>query len=273
MHFGPINYDGGERRLNVAITRARRLMHVVSAFTHEDMVPNWPKHGPAMLRRFLEQAATERASHDLGRAVGAPLNDAERDVWQALDKRSIPVTPQWGVSGYRIDFALGDPERPGRMVLAVELDGNRHHQLGSARDRDRLRQAHLERMGWTFHRVWASAWFADPNGEADRIEQHWRQAIATPASTIRVASNSALEPGPEPRRRGALPVQAGLRIDQYTDDELEHVVRWVLSDGLPLDRGTRVRHMWEALGFKRAGSRIVTRCNAALNRVHADGEV
>lgn len=97
-----------------------------------------------------------------------------------LTRRGIPATPQWGVAGYRIDFALADPDRQGRMVLALEVDGDSYHRLASARDRDRLRQSHLENMGWDFHRVWVSAWFTDPDGQADRIERHWKEVLAAP---------------------------------------------------------------------------------------------
>jgi len=148
MQFGPINHEGGERRLNVAVTRARRRMHVVISFNHEDMAPNWATKGPAALRRYLESAATGTHPREVGRATGLELNALERDVLDALEKRDIPVTPQWGESDYRIDFALADPDLPGRMVLALEMDGDSYHRLTSVRDRDRLRQTHLEGMGW-----------------------------------------------------------------------------------------------------------------------------
>jgi very-short-patch-repair endonuclease len=267
MHFGPITHDGGERRLNVAVTRARRRLHVVSAFTHEDMPAAWPKAGPAALRRFLEVAATGARPAAIGRAVDVSLNPFERDVLDALVKRGIPTVPQWGVSGYRIDFALGDPEREGRMVLAVEADGDRYHRLPSVRDRDRLRQGHLERMGWEFHRVWASAWFADPDGEADRIEEHWRRTLARPAQpAARRAAEPAAPPPSAGRRRPRPSVPPGQRIDQYTDADLDRMACWVLSDGLALDRDTRCEQLRSALGFTRAGSRIVARCYAALDR-------
>lgn len=267
MKFGPINHEGGERRLNVAVTRARRRMHVVSSFTHEDMTPNWPTKGPAALRRFLEVAATGARPREVGRAGDVPPNPLEQDVLDALEKRGIPVTPQWGVSGYRIDFALADPHRDGRMVLALEVDGDSYHRLTSVRDRDRLRQGHLERMGWQFHRVWASAWFADPGGEADRIEQRWRQAIAAPQDDRPAPAPAVPEPAPARHRRPRPPVPPGQRIDQYTDHDLDRIARWLLSDDLPLDHETRLRQMREALGFARSGSRIDARCGTALNRV------
>ena len=249
---------------------------MVSAFTYEDMPADYPRTGPRLLRSFLEHARTGAPPSLLGRAVDVPLNNAERAVLAAMQRRGIPVVPQWGVSEHRIDFAVADPDRPGRLVLAVEFDGDRHHCLGSARDRDRLRQDHLERMGWTFHRVWASAWFADPEGEADRIEQRWRQALAEPDPP----TSAAPEPSPltpphsNGRCRGRLPVEVGHPITHYTDAELDRFVRWHLSVGLPLDRETRIREMAESLGFQRMGHRIRERLIGSLVRVRAsDGGV
>ena len=267
MKFGPLNLEGGERRLNVAITRARKRMVVVSSFTHEDMTPDWPTKGPEMLRRFLESTATGARPAEVGRAQLVEMNALERQVQDELRSRGIPVVPQWGVSGYRIDFALVDPERPGRMVLALEIDGDRYHRLRSARDRDRLRQTHLERIGWSFHRVWASEWFSGAAAQADRIEQRWRQVLRS--SDALPSDDDRREPEPDqavPSRGPRPPVPPGLRIDQYSDELLDRIAWWLVSDRLPLDGETRLQQMKQTLGFARNGSRIVQRCTAALDR-------
>ncbi|MDQ0935189.1 AAA domain-containing protein [Streptomyces turgidiscabies] len=181
MTFGPLNNDGGERRLNVAITRARQSMTVVSSFTHHDFDPGKLKttrnRGPEMLRAFLEYCSHGGDLHRTGTAhTDSALNGFELQVLAALEAAHVPVTPQWGVSGYRIDFALGHPDRPGQMILAVETDGDRYHRAPSARDRDRLRQEHLERLGWRFHRIWAADWFTHPHTELDRLLTSWHDA-------------------------------------------------------------------------------------------------
>lgn len=267
MRFGPLNNQGGERRLNVAITRARRKLHVVSAFTHEDMSPDWPAEGPEMLRRFLTYASQGGSLRGLGRQVPVALNHLEQEVFDRLVSLELPVVPQWGVSDYRIDFALGDPARPGRMVLAVELDGDTYHRLASVRDRDRLRQEHLERLGWRFHRIWASEWMSRPDEEAARVKARWEAVLQEPtdeeieeaSSSESQASTSSLPArGPRPmisRRQDIL---------AYADDELYQVARWLLGDGLPLDRQTRLAQMRDELGF-RSGSRINHRCGQALD--------
>jgi very-short-patch-repair endonuclease len=267
-YFGPINQEGGERRLNVAVSRARTFLHVVSAFAPDEIQPESRRSGPEMLRRFLHVAAAGAAPRSVGRAEDVELNPVELDLLAELHRRGIPVVPQWGVGGYRIDFALADPDRPGRLVLALELDGDRYHRLESVRDRDRLRQEHLERMGWTFHRVWASAWFTDRTTEADRIERCWREALALPRSTPEPPPQSA-EPARRAVHRAARPpVEPGRGpIDRYSDSELDAVAKWIKSDELPLDRETRLAQMRSELGFQRRGRRIDERCGAALDRV------
>lgn len=267
LNFGPINREGGERRLNVAVTRARTRMHVVSAITHEDLPPTSPTKGPEVLRRFLAMAAAGGRPRDVGRAIEIMLNPLEERVLAELTRRGIPATPQWGVAGYRIDFALADPERQGRMVLALEVDGDSYHRLASARDRDRLRQSHLEKMGWEFHRVWASAWFTDPDGQADGIERHWKDVLAAPRLDPEPPAAEDL-PAPAVRREPRPPVEPRRgNIALYADDELDKMARWLASDGLPLDRETRLVQMRHELGFTRRGNRIDERCGAALDRV------
>ncbi|MEV7505119.1 AAA domain-containing protein [Streptomyces sp. NPDC093018] len=272
MNFGPLNNDGGERRLNVAITRARQSMIVVSSFTHHDFDPSKllaTRHrGPEMLRGFLEYA-----SHggDLQRAGGARtdwnLNGFEQQILVALELAHVPVTPQWGVSGYRIDFALGHRDRPGQMMLAVETDGDRYHRAPSARDRDRLRQEHLERLGWRFHRIWASSWFADPHAEIERLLDAWRDAMERADRTP--APDAVHRPPAQPAvtGRGARPVlPQGGRTGAYSDSDLLALAKWLLSDGFQLDRDTRVGQALTELGFKRRGRVIVERLTRAFEQ-------
>lgn len=201
MQFGPISQEGGERRLNVAVTRARRRMCVVSSFTHHDMPPDWPTIGPTLLRRFLEFAFNGGRLDEVGKALVTEPNGFERSVAEGLEAHQIRYEREWGVSGYRIDFALIHPDQPGRMVLAVEADGDSYHRSPSARDRDRLRQEHLERLGWRFHRVWASEWFSDPHAQTARIVQRWREA---PADADRgVSTELSAEPLAQPPPRPA----------------------------------------------------------------------
>lgn len=129
--FGALNRQGGGRRLNVAVTRARVRMTVVSSFPSSALAPEESAKGTELLRRFLEMAERGADPAEVGRGTGTELNGFEQDIARRLMDHGIDVYPQWGVSSYRIDFALAHPDEPGRMVLAVEADGNRY-QIGRA---------------------------------------------------------------------------------------------------------------------------------------------
>jgi very-short-patch-repair endonuclease len=177
-YWGPLQREGGERRLNVAVTRARTRMTLVTSFRTEETDPASMKHEGGKLlceyMRYIDSGAREMAAP---RRAGPELNPFERDVKRRLGQAGIPVIPQYGVAAMRIDFAVSHPRLPGRMVLAIETDGASYHSAGSARDRDRLRQETLERLGWKFHRIWSTDWFNDPDGEIARVRRAYDTAV------------------------------------------------------------------------------------------------
>ena len=270
--FGPMNMEGGERRLNVAVTRARRRMTVVSSFTSADLDPNKLRaEGARMLRDYLAYA--ESGGGDLGavRAGKIPLNQFERDIQKGLQEAGIPLVAQYGSAGYWIDFAAAHPEKRGRMVLAIEADGARYHSSRTARDRDRLRQEHLERIGWRFHRIWSTDWFLHREREIERTVRAWEEAVAAesepepppappPPRSDTVAENSR----PAPQRKGSRPVSQGMSIGEYEPEELVALIRWIESDGrLRTDRDLLDIAVKE-LGFSRKGSRITAALEEAI---------
>ncbi|SFT98130.1 AAA domain-containing protein [Actinopolyspora lacussalsi subsp. righensis] len=279
--FGPLNNEGGPRRLNVAVSRAKTRMTVVSSFGPHDLAPREERTGTELLRRYLEFAQNQTRIDQVGRQQPVELNGLERDIHDALRERGIEVYPQWGYSQYRIDFALAHRDEPGRMILAVEADGDSYHNSYSVRDRDRLRQAHLENLGWRFHRVWASAWFADREGETERIVKAWEQAMIdaerepapavpdkpeSPGNTGDTGDTGDTGPPEVTITRGPRPaITPGLRIADYDEKELVELCGWLLTDRLPLDRQERIEQAMRELGFKRKGSRIVERLTRAVD--------
>ena len=157
--FGPLLQEGGERRLNVAVTRAKRRLSLVTSFSFDDMDPErLNSEGMKLLRQYLQYV--DSAGENFGdRMIEKPaLNPFEVDVRDTLAREGLKLIPQFGASGYWIDFAVMHPISPGRCVLALECDGATYHSSQSARDRDRLRQEQLERLGWHFHRIWSTEW-------------------------------------------------------------------------------------------------------------------
>ena len=191
MNFGPLNRIGGERRLNVAASRARCEMHVFSSLRPDHLDPSrTTAEGVAGLKAFLEYA--QHGKKSLAAQVTA-RSDAEcesifeEQVCAALRKRGHKVDLQVGCSGYRIDMAVVDPERPGRYLLGVECDGATYHRAQTARDRDKLRQVILQKLGWRIHRTWSTDWWVNPKRELERIEM----AIA---AALQASSAEAVNP-------------------------------------------------------------------------------
>jgi very-short-patch-repair endonuclease len=184
---------------------------------------------------------------------------------------------QYGCSGYWIDYAAQHPTRPGQMVLAIECDGASYHSSATARDRDRLRQEHLERLGWTFHRIWSQDWFYHREAETDRALAAYRAAVtAADQSESRPApsgtpqrQDAAPDPAPDlidpARRAGPCPVPTRRgSIGEYSLADLTAVVRWIESDTLLRTEDELLAEAVRALGFGRRGSKITAAITAAI---------
>jgi very-short-patch-repair endonuclease len=276
-NFGPLNDDGGERRLNVAVTRAKNRMTLVSSFSSLDMDPDRSsKEGIKLLRLYLQYA--ESGGEDLGpQATFIPeLNPFEVDVRDTLEQAGVPLCAQYGASGFRIDFAAKHPTQPGRMVLAIECDGASYHSSQTARDRDRLRQDQLQRLGWTFHRIWSTDWFRNKDKETEKTLAAYHAAVSKTDAEVTQDGPPAQERDPQeaPRRRDARPtaperpprppVQRFRNIDEYTQADLQAIVRWIESDTLLRTQDQLLIEVIHDLGFARRGRRIVDAINAAI---------
>ncbi len=279
LRFGPINAEGGERRLNVAASRAKEQMTVVAAFTEADLDPDrLTSRGAMFLRDFIAFARTGGTYLGANAPAHPPLNGFELDVKARLEARGLVLYPQYGASGYRIDFAAADPEEPTNLVLAIEADGASYHSSPAARDRDRLRQEVLESKGWRFCRIWSTDWFADPEGGADRVADAFATALAESraegarraATTVSPPAEAAPTPpapiGRSMRSWPSSPVRPRLgSVTDYTEDELTDVVRWICSDGLLRTDDELMSEAMEFCGFSRRGSRIVAVLSDAIS--------
>lgn len=166
LNFGPLNKKGGERRLNVAVTRAKSKITLVSSILAGDIdITRTQSEGVRLLRDYLEYAASGGE-----RLQGNSYTDSlhfdspfEEDVYHTIRQHSLLqeyiIRTQVGCSGYRIDLAIAHNSRPGEFLLGIECDGASYHSSSTARDRDRLRQQVLERLGWRIHRIWSTEWF------------------------------------------------------------------------------------------------------------------
>ena len=170
MRFGPLGTDGGERRLNVLISRAKQRCEVFASMSDEDIDPDFAstRKGVLAFKLFLHFARTGRMT--MAESTGRDHDSVfEEQVAKALQARGYQVHRQVGLAGFFIDLAVSDADRPGRYLLGIECDGASYHDARSARDRDRLRQSVLESHGWTIHRVWSTDWFQRPKEQIDLV--------------------------------------------------------------------------------------------------------
>jgi very-short-patch-repair endonuclease len=164
MNFGPLNRSGGERRLNVAMTRARAEMIVFSTLLSEKIdLSRSQARAIADLKHFLEYA--KRGPSILGSFDRGSQGDFESPfevaVARELREKGWLVHPQVGVSAYRIDLGVIHPEKPGVYLAGIECDGAMYHSSAYARERDKIRQSVLENLGWQLHRVWSTDWWTN----------------------------------------------------------------------------------------------------------------
>lgn len=172
LNFGPVNREGGERRLNVAFTRAKYNVQLVSSMHYTDIdLSRTQSVGARLLREYLDYA--ENGEIALQRSVSVnPFeeydSEFEMEVCEFLRENGFSVDTQVGCSSFKIDLALKYPNSSD-YLLAIECDGAAYHSSRSARDRDRLRQEILERMGWKFYRIWSTDWFRNKRVEQERL--------------------------------------------------------------------------------------------------------
>jgi very-short-patch-repair endonuclease/DNA polymerase III delta prime subunit len=292
--FGPLNRAGGERRLNVAVTRARRSMTVVCSFTPDELDPeSLTAEGAKALALFLRYVDSGgRNQTMLGPA--RRLNPFEISVRDRLVEAGLDLAPQWGVAGYYIDFAVRHPQRRDEMVLAIEADGATYHSTETARARDRLRQEHLERLGWKFHRIWSTEWFNNREAAVAAVLAAYKEAVAAADAATRapkqrtaldVRPSTAEQPlWPDARcggsrgyqtsgatvslRRGPRPhIVPGTPISQYTQKTLVSILEWIRSDGLLRTDEELLRAASKELGYSRVGSNIRAALTDAIRRL------
>lgn len=173
MNFGPLSRNGGYRRLNVAITRAKYNVKLVGSIKPADIrLENTNAEGVKMLRSYIEFAmhGAEVLQREL--TVSEIVNTDspfEESVYDFLTGKGYRIATQVGCSGYRIDMAVKHPTLSGRFVLGVECDGATYHSARTARERDRLRQAVLEDIGWRIYRIWSTDWIKDTITEGEKL--------------------------------------------------------------------------------------------------------
>ena len=183
MNFGPLNKEGGERRLNVAITRATTEVMLFASFGAELIDLSRTKATAIQhLKTFFEFA--EKGPIALSQAASTRHgidqfdSDFESAVAFKLRAKGWNVVSQVGVGKFRIDLGVVHPEKPGVYLAGIECDGATYHSSPSARDRDRVRQIILEGLGWKIVRLWSTDYFLDSDGSVEKIHTQLEEILA-----------------------------------------------------------------------------------------------
>ena len=268
QNFGPVSRKGGERRLNVLFTRAKKRCKVFSSIRDTDIQNEKTNNrGPRLLRSFLKYAETGEMDIPIitGRGPDSPFEEA---VGHAIAQYGYTVEYQVGSGGFRIDLAVRDPNGGSGYVLAIECDGARYHSSAWARERDRMRQALLEAKGWNFHRIWSTDWFNNPEAETARAVDAIRRARAeseakksTPPRRSRVMRGPPIEQQTE--LTGVSYREFKQRIE-YTETDLHEVPAYLIAELVenivevegPVHEEVVVYRLRELWGYGRAGKRI-----------------
>jgi hypothetical protein len=288
-NFGPLNHDGGWRRLNVLITRARERCEVFANWTADDLdvTPSAPR-GVRALERFMEAARSDATRHPVEEGdLDSPL---ERSVHAALDGAGYEVHAGAGSQGVHVDLAVVDPDDPQRYLVGIQCDGRSYQESPMTRDRDRLREQVLEDRGWRLHRVWSTDWFRN----RDRAEERLLGAVEAarrgrdPAeadggnldegpgldeavATRDLDDDAGIEEAAEPYERARL--TRTVRLGEGDVDGAAEAVAAVVEEEGPVHDQVLQDRLREASGVARVGSRIRETIERAVRQAERAGDV
>jgi hypothetical protein len=295
MTFGPVNQEGGERRLNVLFTRARVRCEIFASFDPGDIDPERvSRDGARILKRFLECARDGRMT-ETAASAGSADSPFEEDVARVVRSLGYLADPQVGAKGFRIDMGIRHPDQPDTYILALECDGATYHSALWARERDRLRQDVLENLGWTFHRIWSTDWFYNRAVEIERLRaaldaarltggagirisganRHRRARMPAPvqAELLEPAPIPAAAPGQPPYQRALFPMEGYAEPQEAPARVLGELAWRIVAFEGPIHLEEAARRLAACFGKEKAGARILAATAGALaaaRAAHAD---
>ncbi|WP_172120503.1 DNA helicase [Actinomyces faecalis] len=293
--FGSVSEPSGMVSLVEALCASRGTTQVVSCLAPQDIDPE-RLHAPGaqLLHQLLVRAAG-RAEDDAQGSSDYPdplLVDLAERLW----RKGLTVVPRYGLEGgTRIPLAIGHPDYPGELLVAVLTDDAEYVAEKSLRRRDRHWVERLERRGWRVYTAFSVSVFIDPEAEATAIEnevlavlsereaerRRAEQVAAAPLTGLDTeAAQSGSDPGEvdqdqrerEPVRGLRPPIAQGLPLQAYSDDQLDDLVAWIRSDGVERSIEAEVEELRATLALLRRGSGVDAVLTHAVTRTRAQAD-
>lgn len=293
MNFGPLNREGGWRRLNVLVTRARQCCILFSSIRSEQInLEATRARGVAALKSYLHLAEyghapalskpAETKRHGLASLIGSELR---LHGWQ--------VHERVGTTDSFVDLAVVDPGQPERYLAGIETDGDVYRQGATARDRERLRDQVLSQLGWNLHHVWAIDWYQRPHSATQRLLEQLesnKTHVIVPSQRVTQTKSSAdailvvdtsdvdvhrqhLTKKLEPYAVSALrATYSNINIDNMTAPALVDIVMRIVSDESPIHED-ELQRVVASHFVTRASKRIQQLCDLIVARMVSSGAV
>ena len=277
MNFGPLNRDGGWRRLNVAISRARHEMTVYSALLPEHInLSRTNAQGVVALKEFLEYASGKDITTDgnatVATSTGVPYTGIAQKICAVLNSHGYETDTAVGRSSYKIDIGGIDPENPEKYILGILLDGEGYEASKTTRDREIAQIGILNGLGWNIIRVWSVDWWENSKKETEKI-------LAAIDDVKKGVFESDIDPEEffnendiklkklRPEKEVKIPVYTAAVLkekvispDEFLlpkyDREIKSKIAEVLKKEAPICEDLLIRRVVQSFGISRAGSRI-----------------
>ena len=275
--FGPINKEGGERRLNVLFSRSKSKCVVFSNFKGDQIdLSRTDSEGVRVLKSYLIFA--ERGQIEIPTPTGGSADSIfEEQVARVLMENGIDVELQVGSAGFKIDICVKHPTDKGKYVLAIECDGASYHSSKIARDRDKSRQIILESLGWKFYRIWSTDWFLNTERESRELVTYVKSVLNgshTPKNSI-IKNTPSIEISSELVSNESIDNHIpytkydtihNLYFDLHEYYELDKLITEIIKTEQPIHKDVILSRVLEVTNTKKAGRRIQEYFNLKLNR-------
>ncbi len=273
MNFGPLNNVGGERRLNVAVSRAREEMYIFSTLRSSDIDLRRSKaRGVEGLKHFLEFAETQSLTSVSRNTAASGDTHIARQIADALKDRGYVTSVCVGRSRFKVDIAVGKPDNPGSYCLGILLDGLQYRDTPTTRDREIVQPSVLGALRWQVMRVWCLDWFNNPGRVISRIEERLKE---TPSIPVPTPPNLTFDISKEQVAEKPTMAVGYTRTVLADDEKIQAVdnislVRRIVSAEQPITYPYLCRRFCEMRGLTRVSRTVQRDVDSSLGSLYRD---